>query len=152
MWSGCFPNYCLCIGPWGKWVCALVSQFAAAPGPLVFKASCFRARVSGTTGLKSWSIWRGVKIFSSSGRSSAFVRSLLIVGHCTRGGDFGKTPIPVSYPSQCESFLFEWTAALQLAFSSFSDGIVSYVAVDSMYMWEPVSSESSYVMIWNCSP
>ena len=53
----------------------------------------------------------------------------------------------LTYPSWCGPFIIHCEGAVHLAFRSFSGWIVPYVAVDSVYAWEEVSSRSSYAAI-----
>lgn len=71
-----------------------------------------------------------------------FVRSLMLVGHWARGGVFSKTT-SLPLPSQCGLFIFCCRGAVQLAFRSFSERALLYVAVDLACPWQKGSSGSS---------
>lgn len=70
--------------------------------------------------------------------------SLPIVYHCTRGEGYDEIvsqPSPTCFDVGC--------VGVQLVFRFFSDEIIPYVTVYSLYPWEEVSSESPKVTILN---
>ena len=80
------------------------------------------------------------------GTGSSAGRSFLIAG-LMQGWSFGQdhvfdspTPLIVALFSLVEG-------TIQLLLSSFSGGIITYVAVDLVCLWEEVSSESYYTTI-----
>lgn len=94
------------------WVCARAFQEQSLSllqpvswmwGPLVFKARCFGGCLSGAS-LKCWDAWCGVWTLRSSGRSSGFMRSLLIVGPYAQDGAFGKTTSQLLLPTSMRPF------------------------------------------------
>lgn len=94
-------------------------------------------------GLKSWGVQFGVLSHCSSGRSFRVVSSLPVVVHCIGGGVYGESG------SQALLFVLMWPLSFaqckgiaQLVFRSFSEEIITYVAVDSVCLAEEASSGS----------
>lgn len=54
-----------------------------------------------------------------------------------------------SHPSQCGPFILCCGGVVQLAFRSFSDGIVPYVAIYLLCSWEEVSAGFFYMVMSN---
>lgn len=81
----------LCVNPESV-LCSF--QFYSSPGCtlLVFKAIILGAHLSGT-GHSGWSAWCGRQNPWSSGKSSVFLRSLLIVGNLAWDGAFAESVI-----------------------------------------------------------
>lgn len=81
-----------------------------------------------------------------------FLSSLPIVGRHTRGGVYGEMGSQPLLPASMWVFSCLPNGVAQLVFRLFSEEIVPCIAVDSVYMWKEVSSESSYIAILNWNP
>lgn len=61
----------------------------------------------------------------SSGKSSIFLKSLLIVGHCAWGGVLAKACLCLSYLSQIRPFIFCCEGTVHLVSRTFSEEIIA---------------------------
>lgn len=98
------------------------------------------------TGPENWGICGGALTPHSSRRSSIFVRSLPIMGHCSRVRLLVRLHLCLSYhfdvaPIAC------CEGGIQLILRSFSEEIIPYVALHLVCLWEERSSGSFYVSI-----
>lgn len=75
------------------------------------------------------------------------------LGGWVEGGVYGQiVPQPPSAGFDVGLLLFNWCVGVRLVVKYFSEGVVSYVAVDSVCSLEEVSWGSSQVAILSCSP
>lgn len=68
-----------------------------------------------------------------------------------QGWGFWQDQVSASPTPLNMAFLFRVQGAIQLVLSPFSAGIITYVTVDTVCLWEEVSSGSSYTAILNHS-
>lgn len=96
-------------------------------------------------GSKSWCVWCRVQTLCSSGRSSGFVRSLLIMGQQTRGEDFCETRSQPVQPTLTWPFYHLMWRSCPASFQVFLIGKFSMCSC-----WFGVSVGGGEVMIYAC--
>ena len=124
VWSRSFSNLVL---HWVlRWMSLHVSPLRANFSVPTSFCWFSKPKVLGThlssAGCKRWGTWCGARTPSSSGRSSIFVRSVVLVGCCARGEVFGETALLTLLPILMWSFyplLWRWClASVQVFFRS----------------------------------
>lgn len=84
-----------------------------------------------------------------------FLSPFLIVGHLATGWVYGKNVSQPFLPALMFLFVYlsdKLVTLLVFGVFIFSEEIVPYVAVDSVYLWKEMNSGSSYIGILNQNP
>ena len=137
----------LCMSPLRE-----ISQYLTVPSLSWTRALfVFKARYFGGLSLhyryQGLNAWCGAQIPCLSGKSSGFLKFLqLCVATLGWGCVFGETvPLPhvPNYPIPCGPFTVCCEGAIQPVLRSFSEGIIPYIVIDSVYLLEGMSTGSS---------
>lgn len=155
--SRTFSNWCLCIGPCGKFVCESFKSSISIPyRPTVLLdiTSIWLNQTSqefiSSADSKIWSAWSEAHSPHHSRESPHFwdpFWSWIVM----QGRVFLSGPcLCLPHLPQYDLFILHWGVAIQLLLRLFSKQIVPHINVYFLWLWEEVSSGLYFATIFNC--
>lgn len=113
-----------------------------------FQSLSFRGLISLRQDLRL-ECWMWSQTHYYLGKSFIFLRYLLVMDLCAWAGVFLQDGISASIHLSAVLFILYCVGSVHPVFWYFSEEIISYIVVYLLYLWEGVSSESSYTNILN---